>query len=244
VVNEGDCDTDTDCQGSLVCGQDNCPGTGNFDKSDDCCKPDPTKPVCEGESCAEAEAEHFMVVMARVAYHCPMSPTEGTRSACDQDLLIDMKKCKDLTCILSLITASKNCEGTKEICNTLSRLEHFTATSRFKLCQGPLPSLASPPRAGTCSVEDQVRATPAILAAGMACLAGGAANPKLPQCILSIAETFEDECICANIGFLVPLEQLPFCKLTMQNSGGLRNALIGDNGLIRNDWKTLEEKVL
>ena len=42
-----------------------------------CIEPDPTKPVCEGESCAEAEAEHFMVVMARVAYHCPMSPTEG-----------------------------------------------------------------------------------------------------------------------------------------------------------------------
>ena len=165
----------------------------------------------------------------------------GIRSACDLDLLIDMKKCKDFTCILSLITASKNCKGTIEICNALSRLEDFTATSRFKLCQGPL---ASRPEAGTCSVRDQIRDTGAILAAGMACLAWGTDNPDLPQCILSIAGDFEDECICANIGFLVPLEQLPFCKQTLQNSGGLRSAPIGDNGLIRNDWKTIEEKVL
>jgi len=134
----------------------------------------------------------------------------------------------------------QNCEGTIEICNALSRLEDFTATSRFKLCQGPL---GSRPEAGTCSVRDQIRDTGAILAAGMACLAWGTDNPALPQCILSIAGDFEDECICANIGFLVPLEQLPFCKQTLHNSGGLKSAPIGDNGLIRNDWKTIEEKV-
>jgi len=39
--NEGDCDTDADCQGSLVCGQNNCPGGGNFDENDDCCKSGP-----------------------------------------------------------------------------------------------------------------------------------------------------------------------------------------------------------
>ena len=39
---EGDCDNDHDCQGSMVCGQDNCPSTGHFDTTDDCCKAAPT----------------------------------------------------------------------------------------------------------------------------------------------------------------------------------------------------------
>ena len=36
---EGDCDSDADCQGSLVCvqGSANCPATGAFDSTDDCC---------------------------------------------------------------------------------------------------------------------------------------------------------------------------------------------------------------
>ena len=39
---EGDCDSDHDCEGSLVCGSDNCKsqwhGSMDFDSSDDCCK--------------------------------------------------------------------------------------------------------------------------------------------------------------------------------------------------------------
>ena len=35
-VNEGDCDSDVDCKGDLVCGYDNCNGP-NFDSTDDCC---------------------------------------------------------------------------------------------------------------------------------------------------------------------------------------------------------------
>ena len=35
-VNEGDCDSDVDCKGDLVCGIDNCNGP-NFDSTDDCC---------------------------------------------------------------------------------------------------------------------------------------------------------------------------------------------------------------
>merc|ERR1719412_1331421 len=35
-VNEGDCDSDVDCEGDLVCGTDNCNGP-NFDSEDDCC---------------------------------------------------------------------------------------------------------------------------------------------------------------------------------------------------------------
>ena len=36
-VGEGDCDTDSDCKGNLVCGENNCVGDG-FDDTDDCCK--------------------------------------------------------------------------------------------------------------------------------------------------------------------------------------------------------------
>merc|ERR1711970_1264482 len=35
-LGEGDCDTDSDCLEGLVCGTDNCQGTG-FDSTDDCC---------------------------------------------------------------------------------------------------------------------------------------------------------------------------------------------------------------
>ena len=35
--NEGDCDSDDDCQGDLVCGQDNCPSNWGSSEAD-CCK--------------------------------------------------------------------------------------------------------------------------------------------------------------------------------------------------------------
>ena len=35
-IGEGDCDSDFDCMGELVCGFDNCDGP-NFDSTDDCC---------------------------------------------------------------------------------------------------------------------------------------------------------------------------------------------------------------
>merc|ERR1719402_1391209 len=38
--NEGDCDRDADCQGTLLCGQNNCPDTASFDTTDDCCQTD------------------------------------------------------------------------------------------------------------------------------------------------------------------------------------------------------------
>ena len=37
-INEGDCDTDEDCEGNLVCGSNNCPRSGyEFSSRDDCC---------------------------------------------------------------------------------------------------------------------------------------------------------------------------------------------------------------
>ena len=36
ALNEGDCDTDAECQGGLKCGNNNCVGYG-FDSTDDCC---------------------------------------------------------------------------------------------------------------------------------------------------------------------------------------------------------------
>ena len=40
-LGEGDCDKDSDCEGSLVCGQDNCP----WGDGDDCCMMPPGKPL-------------------------------------------------------------------------------------------------------------------------------------------------------------------------------------------------------
>ena len=35
-MGEGDCDSDNDCKGKLVCGSNNCAGS-TFDSTDDCC---------------------------------------------------------------------------------------------------------------------------------------------------------------------------------------------------------------
>ena len=34
---EGDCNSDVECQDGLVCGSNNCPSSLNFDSEDDCC---------------------------------------------------------------------------------------------------------------------------------------------------------------------------------------------------------------
>ena len=36
VLGKGDCDSERDCQGNLVCGKDNCQGEW-FEEDDDCC---------------------------------------------------------------------------------------------------------------------------------------------------------------------------------------------------------------
>ena len=36
-MGEGDCDSDIDCKGNLVCGEDNCDVGGTFESNDDCC---------------------------------------------------------------------------------------------------------------------------------------------------------------------------------------------------------------
>ena len=35
--NEGDCDTDGECQDGLLCGSNNCPASLGFDTEFDCC---------------------------------------------------------------------------------------------------------------------------------------------------------------------------------------------------------------
>ena len=39
AADEGDCDSDSDCQDGLVCGKNNCPDKPGFEKGDDCCEP-------------------------------------------------------------------------------------------------------------------------------------------------------------------------------------------------------------
>ena len=35
--NQGDCDTDNDCKGNLICGKNNCPKNTGHSTYDDCC---------------------------------------------------------------------------------------------------------------------------------------------------------------------------------------------------------------
>jgi len=51
-INEGDCDLDSQCSGSLVCGVDNCEGS-TFDATDDCCKEDACQDGFPLGSCSE-----------------------------------------------------------------------------------------------------------------------------------------------------------------------------------------------
>jgi len=36
-VDQGDCDTDNECQGNLICGSNNCPNSFGFENETDCC---------------------------------------------------------------------------------------------------------------------------------------------------------------------------------------------------------------
>jgi len=51
-INEGDCDSDIHCAGTLICGNDNCEGDG-FDGTDDCCYEGPGSDPSQGpDSCS------------------------------------------------------------------------------------------------------------------------------------------------------------------------------------------------
>ena len=45
-IDEGDCDTNEDCQSELFCGTSNCPGSLGFSPSVDCCESKGTKCIC------------------------------------------------------------------------------------------------------------------------------------------------------------------------------------------------------
>jgi len=56
-VNQGDCDSDADCKGNLVCGKNNCNGP-NFDSKDDCCTLDYNDcKIGDGEGDSEEQLE-------------------------------------------------------------------------------------------------------------------------------------------------------------------------------------------
>ena len=59
-LNSGDCNKDQDCQGTMICGKDNCPYSGGrWDDEDDCCERrcTPDHPCREGEGHCEADAD-------------------------------------------------------------------------------------------------------------------------------------------------------------------------------------------
>ena len=56
LIMTGDCDTDDDCEGSLMCGKNNCKGDF-FNNDDDCCTDIPP-PTCDNETkCFDADLD-------------------------------------------------------------------------------------------------------------------------------------------------------------------------------------------
>ena len=58
ALGEGDCNHDHDCQGVMICGEDNCPTSGGrWDAEDDCCERrcTPDHPCREGEGHCESD---------------------------------------------------------------------------------------------------------------------------------------------------------------------------------------------
>lgn len=97
----GDCDNDNDCEGSLICGTDNCysdmwpPGSG-FDDTDDCCMKDPSATTTSTTTSTS-----------------PVAKCLGKDNCCDHQLCgLNEGDCDlDSQCAGSLVCGVDNCEG-------------------------------------------------------------------------------------------------------------------------------------
>lgn len=128
------------------------------------CDPNNCPNTCQGELCTKLKTQHELVVMARLAHHCPNQAGEGKPTECDESLLNDLQGCTAFDdCLLNRISKErgKACKGPEEICGTLHRLQETTALSRFAHCKTP--------KRATCPFWEELMMTPEILAAKAAC---------------------------------------------------------------------------
>merc|ERR1719435_773828 len=128
------------------------------------CDPSNCAKTCQEELCTKLKTHHELVVMARLAHHCPNQAGEGKPTECDESLLNDLQECTAFDdCLLNRISKEQGeaCKGPEEICGTLHRLQETTALSRFAHCNTP--------KSETCPFWEELMMTPEILAAKAAC---------------------------------------------------------------------------
>jgi len=178
---EGDCDMDSHCAGELVCGEDNCNGSG-FDSTDDCCMnvtKNPIKP--DGSdiqitiSCNQMKKAHIEIIRAQVAYGCSSCSETGEPSDCDRTVLRDLLTCPkdDSLCLVNSIANTASCNATEDkpdtICNALHQLHSYVLYTRQTFCE--ITGFK-----GGCSWWTALTCTARLVPIGLQCVAGGLAG--------------------------------------------------------------------
>jgi len=202
---EGDCDMDSHCAGELVCGEDNCNGSG-FDSTDDCCK---TKIVPTEDditvilSCDKLKNVHHEIIRAQLAYSCSSCSNIGQPSDCDRTVLRDLLTCPkdDSLCLVNSIANTASCNATEDkpdtICIALHQLHSYVLYTRQTFCE--FTGLRS-----GCSFWTILGCTAAVIAGGLACTASGVltAGTAFLPCVAGILGVGSSciPCICDILG--------------------------------------------
>jgi len=145
--------------------------------------------ICEKYLCPKLKTQHELVVMARLAYHCPNHPGKGEQTMCDKHLLKGMQNLTEFNDhLLDMISNTDACNSTEEICASLHRLQDYTANSLFALCKKPFAS-------EDCTFWHELMATPEILAAKATCSYLGLDGAKFEDCVVKVAGADNKDCM-------------------------------------------------
>jgi len=149
-LGEGDCDTDTSCEGKLKCGTDNCIGE-SFDKTDDCCY-DPFPPTTRkpslvtsimgpGIDCKAMIDSQLIIRNTRIASGCDIgNPT------------ISLNTCSQISCLEDIAKKSGTCarQSEKIDCQSLEKVSTAISTVTEHYCdkggRTPAQTQSSPGR--------------------------------------------------------------------------------------------------
>ena len=106
--NQGRCEEDYECLGSLVCGMDNCVGD-TFDDDDDCCESNPSLPGLR-----TLAFEYSILFLGTAKRICDGSTDDGYGSCCTADNPCSLGEgdCDNAEdCEEGLTCGSNNCVG-------------------------------------------------------------------------------------------------------------------------------------
>jgi len=189
---EGDCDMDSHCAGELVCGEDNCNGSG-FDSTDDCCEKPTKNPIepADGSdipitlSCNQMKKAHIEIIRAQVAYGCSSCSETGEPAKCDREVLKKFLNCSndESLCLVNSIASTASCNVTEDkpdtICKALHQLHSYVLYTRQVFC-------AITGFRGGCNWWTALSCTIRLVPIAMQCATGG------PLGIIPCVERFID----------------------------------------------------